>query len=270
METLQTLLKELVSWATSAGLRLIFCLILLAVGLRLIKWAVRRLHDGKGFSKMEPGLRAFLTSALRITLNALLFLTIAGIMGIPMASFVTVLASCGVAVGLALQGSLGNLAGGVMLLLFHPFRLGDYIETADVSGTVKDISVFYTTLATPDNKTITIPNGNLTNSTITNYSTSTQRRVDLTFGVDYETDMEEMKALLLETARAHPLVLRDPEPFARLSENGDSAMVYSLRVWCGSADYWTVYFDLLEQVKKKLDEKGISIPFPQMDIHTKN
>lgn len=271
METLKKLLDQLIDWCIHYGLRLVVCILVLAIGLRIIKLVMRRLRNGKAFARMDASLRSFLSSALTVVLDALLIITVAGILGIPMASFVTVLASCGVAVGLALQGSLSNLAGGVMLLFFRPFRVGDYIETAaGESGTVKDISVFYTILTTPDNKTITIPNGALTNSTVTNYSTSTRRRVDLKFGVDYATDMEQMKALLLEVANAHPLVLQQPDPpFARLAENGDSAMVYTLRVWCNAADYWTVYFDLLEQVKKRLDQENIVIPFPQMDIHTK-
>lgn len=269
VQLISSLFYSLISWTARAGLKLVLCLVLLVVGLRVIKWGMRKLQNGKAFAKMEPGLRTFLSSAIRIALNALLLITVAGLLGIPMASFITVLASCGVAIGLALQGSLSNLAGGVMLLIFHPFRVGDFIETGSGAGTVKDISVFYTTITTPDNKTITVPNGGLTNSAITNYSVSGQRRVDITFGVEYGTDIEEMKALMLEVAKAHPLVLRDPEPFARLSENGDSAMVYTLRAWCNSDEYWTVYFDLLEQVKKQLDKAGIHIPFPQLDVHTK-
>lgn len=271
METLKKIFNEIIQWCVHNGIRLVLCLLLLVIGLRLIKWMARKLQSGKGFAKLDASLRSFLGSAVTIVLDILLIITIFGILGVPMASFVTVLASCGVAVGLALQGSLSNLAGGVMLLFFRPFRVGDYIETAaGENGTVKDISVFYTVLTTPDNKTITIPNGALTNSTVTNYSTSTRRRVDLKFGVEYGTDMEQMKGLLLEVANAHPLVQHDPEePFARLSENGDSAMVYILRAWCNVDDYWTVHFDLLEQVKKRLDQEGINIPFPQMDIHTK-
>lgn len=269
MEALKTLVQSLIAWATDAGLRLVLCLLLLIIGLRVIKWGMKKLQKGKAFAKMDPGLRTFLSSGLRIVLNALLLITVAGLLGIPMTSFITVLASCGVAVGLALQGSLSNLAGGVMLMVFRPFRVGDFIETGSGTGTVKDISVFYTTIITPDNKTITIPNGGLTNSAITNYSVSGQRRVDLDFSVEYGTDMEKMKTLMLETAAAHPLVLKDPEPFARLSQNGDNGMVYTLRAWCSSDDYWTVHFDLLEQVKKQLDKNGITIPFPQVDVHTR-
>ncbi len=270
MDALKKILPDLFSWLMKNGLRMLVCILVLVVGLRLIKWLIKKIVSGKRFGRLDASLRSFLGSALHIAMAAVLVITIAGILGIPMASFVTILASCGVAVGLALQGSLSNLAGGVMLLFFRPFKVGDYIEATGVSGTVKDISVFYTILTTPDNKTITVPNGSLTNNNIVNYSTATGRRVDLTFAVEYGTDIEKMKALLLEVANAHPLVIRDPDaPFARLAENGESAMVFALRVWCRVDDYWAVYFDLLEQVKARLDRENIRIPFPQVEVHNK-
>ena len=272
MEFLKKLLDFLLNWCISNGLRLVLCLLLLAVGLRMIKVLGKKLKTSPRFDRMDPSLRSFLSNALVLVLDVILLITVAAGLGIPMASFVTVLASCGVAIGLALQGSLSNLAGGVMLLFFRPFKVGDYIETAaGESGTVKDITVFYTILTTTDNKTITIPNGALTNATVINYSTSSHRRVDLEFEVAYSTDIEGMKALLLEEANAHPLTLQQPNaPFARLIRNGSSAMVFTLRVWTKAEDYWTLRFDLLESVKKRLDAEGIEIPFPQLDVHTKD
>ena len=270
MEFLKEFLAQIIAWCVRNGLRLALCILLLVVGLFLIKRLVRKLKRSKAFEHMDASLRSFLASALTIGLDAVLFITVAMIMGIPMASFVTVLASCGVAIGLALQGSLSNLAGGVMLLFFRPFKVGDYIETAaGESGSVKDITVFYTILTTPDNKTVSIPNGALTNATVINHSTSTKRRVELKFSVAYSTDIDRMKALLLEEAEAHPLALQEPAPFARLTENGESAMTYTVRVWTKAEDYWTVHFDLLEGIKKRLDREGIEIPYPQLDIHTK-
>ncbi len=268
METLQSFVQELIAWCTTAGIRLILCLILLIVGMKLIKWVVRRLRNGRGFSHLEPSLRSFLSSATSIALNVLLILTVAGILGVPMASFVTVLASCGVAIGLAMQGSLSNLAGGVMLLLFHPFRVGDSIETASASGTVRDISVFYTVLITPDNKTVTIPNGSLTNSVITNSSTMNQRRVDLDFTVSADADVKTVTRLLLDTASAHPKALKNPEPFARLIKSADGASTFSLRVWSSSEDFGAVQLDLLEQVKQRLDQAGISAPRQKLEIYS--
>lgn len=272
MEIIKQVLKELVDWSIRYGMRLILSLLLLVIGLRIIKRLGRNIKKGKRFDRMDASLRSFLSNAVVVILDILLFITVAGIMGIPMASFVTVLASCGVAIGLALQGSLSNLAGGVMLLFFRPFKVGDYIEAADgESGTVKDITVFYTILRTPDNKTITIPNGTLTNSTVINYSTSHHRRVELDFSVAYETDMEQMKALLLEEANADSRVLQEPsEPFARLRQNGEHAMIYTLRVWVKAEDYWGVHYDLLEKITLRLKEEGICIPYPQIEVHTKD
>ncbi len=271
-ETVKQAFSELLNWSMHTGFRLIACLAVLFIGLKLIKWLVRRIKRGKRFATLEPGLQSFLGSILYITLDTLLIVTIAAIVGIPMASFVALLTSCGVAIGLALQGSLSNFAGGIMLLVFRPFKVGDYIEAIDRCGTVTDISVFYTTLVTVDNKTITIPNGTLTNTEVINYSTATHRRVDLTFSVEYGTDIDRMNALLLEVAQAHPLVEQEDEeklPFARLSSNDDSAMTFILRTWCKGEDYWTVYYDLLETVKKRLDQEQIQIPFPQVEVHTK-
>ena len=192
------------------------------------------------------------------------------ILGIPTTSFVTALASCGVAIGLALQGALGNLAGGIMILVFKPFRVGDYITTASSSGTVSNITIMYTMLKTPDNKVITIPNGTLTNSVIENYSASDERRVDLVFTTSYDCDIDKVKTVLLDAVKKHERILKNPEPFARLTKHGDSALEYTVRVWCKAADYWDVNFDLIETVKKDFDANGISIPYPQMDIHIDN
>ena len=264
-----------VLWAALAdkvselGLKLLAALAVLAVGLLLIRWAKRWIDHSKSFAKIDQSARSFLRSVLHVILYVLLFLTVAGILGLPLTSFVTILASASVAVSLALQGALSNFVGGVMILLFHPFRVGDYIETAERSGTVKSITVFYTILSTVDNKQITIPNGSLTNEAIVNYSAADRRRVDLTFGVDYGSDMEKVKEILLTLAKAHPKALQDPEPVARLIQQNASSLDFVLRVWCKSEDYWDLYFDLNEGAKRRFDEEGISIPFPQMDVHVK-
>jgi len=192
------------------------------------------------------------------------------ILGVPVTSFITILASCGVAIGLALQGSLSNFAGGLMILFFKPFKVGDYIEAAGESGTVSEISVVYTVLLTPDNKKITIPNGTLTNSVIENYSSEATRRVDFTFNTGYECDIEKVKELILKIISEHPAALKEPEPFVRLSAHGESSLTYSARVWCNSEDYWNLYFDTIEAVKNAFDENKISIPYPQIDVHVNN
>ena len=251
----------------SLGTRILGALIILGIGLKLIKWVKRKLKNSPKVVKLEDGVESFLTSFVSITLYALLFVTIALMMGVPATSFLTVLASCGVAVGLAMQGALSNFAGGIMILIFKPFKVGDYITTPDAAGTVKAITVVYTVLGTPDNKVITIPNGTLTNSVVENYSAMDKRRIDLTFNVDYDSDVEQVKGLLLEIASKHPLVLDAPEPMARLSEHGDSALAFTMRAWCATENYWDVRFDLLEAVKAVFDKKGIKIPFPQLDVH---
>lgn len=266
----EKILDSLWTLATTWGIRLLAALVVLAVGAKLISSLCKWLSRTHKLARLDDGLRAFLGSFARIALYALLIITVASIIGIPATSFITILASCGVAIGLALQGSLSNFAGGLMILFFKPFKIGDFIEAGGESGTVTDISVVYTVLLTPDNKRITMPNGNLTNSIIKNYSAEELRRVDLTFGAEYGSDVEAVKAVISRVVESHELVLKDPEPFVRLTECADSSLNYIVRVWCKNADYWTVSFDLKEGVKKAFDENGIGIPFPQVDVHISN
>lgn len=265
--SLDALINKLIEFGTSFGLKLIGALVVFIIGRKLIKWLKKWITTSKKLDKFDTGVRTFLSSFTTVALYAILFITVAMILGIPTTSFITALASCGVAIGLALQGSLSNLAGGLMILLFKPFKVGDYIETPDAAGTVSDITVMYTFLTTPDNKVITIPNGTLTNSVVQNFSAVENRRVDLTFTTDYNCSIDEVKAILMDVVNAHSLVLQDPEPFARLSAHGDSALEFTVRVWCKSDDYWDVRFDLLESVKKAFDENNIGIPYPQLDVH---
>ena len=268
--TWQTFLNHLLQLATSFGLKLIAAIVVLSVGVKLISWVCKLIRKSPRIQKLEDSFESFLTSFIKIALYAVLFITIAMILGVPATSFLTILASCGVAIGLALQGSLSNFAGGLMILFFKPFEIGDYIEADGKSGTVVDISVVYTTLLTPDRKRITMPNGTLTNSSITNYSKEDLRRVDLTFTVGYESSDEAVKSAIKHVVDTHPLTLDTPAPLIRLSQHGDSALVYVAKVWCKNADYWTVYFDITEGVKAEFDKNGISIPYPQVDVHIKN
>lgn len=265
----QEILDYLIQLATSWGIKLLEALVLLVVGLKLIKWVKKWLKTSPKLDKLDSGLRSFLCSFATIGLYALLIIVIASVLGIPATSFITILASCGVAIGLALQGSLSNFAGGLMILFFKPFKVGDYIEASGESGVVQEITVVYTVLLTVDNKRVTIPNGGLTNSVIENYSSEELRRVDLTFNVAYDSDVEQVKSIITSLAAAHPLALQNPAPFVRLSAHGDSALSFTARVWCKNVDYWDVYFDLTEGVKKAFDQKGIEIPYPQMDVHVK-
>ena len=251
------------------GLDIAGAAVVLIVGLWAIKLLTRLVSKSKGFRKADPGAAGFLLSFATVALKLVLFLTVISMLGIPVVNFVTILATAGAAVGLAMQGSLSNLVGGVMLLFFKPFKVGDYIDTHTDAGTVDKISIFYTTLLTPDNRKIVIPNGALSNATIVNYSETGVRRVDLEFTVAYASDTEQVKALLLNCAAANPRTLPDPAPTARMKAHGESALVFVLRAWVKSDDYWDLHYDLTEAVKKAFDENGIEIPFPQLDIHNR-
>lgn len=256
-----------VDLGVSFGVKILTAVVVLFVGLKLIKWFKKWIKTSVKLSKVDDGVRSFVSSFGGITLYIVLFITIAMILGIPTTSFITALASCGVAIGLAMQGFLGNFAGGLMILIFKPFKVGDFIETVDASGTVREITVVYTVLSTPDNKVITIPNGTLTNSTIQNYSSVENRRVDLDFNVSYDSDIEQVKSILMDVLNSHPEVLKDPEPFARLSSHSDSALTYTVRAWCKNEKYWDVRFDIVESVKNEFDKNNIKIPYPQVDVH---
>ena len=265
--TFDAFLEFLFELATALGTKLLGALLIFIVGFKGTQLSLKWLRTAPQLDRLDTGLRSFLVSFSRIILYVLLIITIAMVLGVPATSFITMLASCGVAIGLALQGSLSNFAGGLMILFFKPFKVGDYIETSGESGTVIEISVVYTVLLTPDSKRITIPNGGLTNSVIKNYSSEDLRRVDLTFSAAYGCDVESVKNIIRSVVDAHALVLKDPEAFVRLSSHGDSALTYTVRAWCKNSDYWTVYFDLMEGVKAAFDENSIEIPFPQVSVH---
>ncbi|NLP13503.1 MAG: mechanosensitive ion channel [Clostridium sp.] len=251
----------------SVGMKVLYSAIILIVGLKLIGFFVKFITNSKGFQKIDSTVQSFIKSFTSIGLKVLLLIIVASTLGVELTSVMALLASAGLAVGLALQGALSNIAGGLIILIFKPFRVGDYIETQSLSGTVKEITVFYTILATPDNKRITLPNGSMTNASITNFSVEETRRVDLTFSAPYSVDIELVKNILLKLAENHPMVLKEPKPMSRLASHGDSALEYRLRVWCNNADYWTVLYDLTEGVKKEFDQQGIIIPYRQIDVH---
>ena len=263
----QTFLNKILDFAMSAGMKLLAAIVVLIVGRLIIKWIMKMVRKGKLCQKVDHTVSRFLNNALNILLHVILVIMVVGILGVPMASVITVLASAGVAIGLALQGALSNLAGGIMILIFHPFRLDDFVEAGSYSGTVKDIGIFYTVLCTPDNRMVTIPNGTIMSEEIINYSANDTRRLDLSFSVAYGTDVARVKAILLEEAGRHALVMKDPEPFCRLTKQNESSLDFALRVWTKKEDYWTVNFDLLETVNDRIVAEGIEIPFNQLDVH---
>lgn len=262
-ETIKGFVMEM---SATVGMKIVLGLIILLVGLKLSKCVVKLVAKGKAFQKIDPSAQSFIKSFVKVIMYALVIASACITWGVPSTSFMTIFASAGVAIGLALQGALSNFAGGLMILFFKPFKVGDYIESAGASGTVKEITIIYTIIVTIDNKTVTVPNGTLTNSVVTNCSTAPTRRVDLTISADYDNDIELVKKVLQDVANSHEKVLKDPAPFVRLSAHGSSSLNYTFRVWCKSADYWDVYFDMMENIKKAFDANGISIPYQQVQI----
>jgi small conductance mechanosensitive channel len=248
------------------GMKLILSLILLIIGLWIIKFIIKVLEKNIR-NRFEKTLSGFLLSITRAALLVLLFISTASTLGIEVASFVAVLGAVGFAVGFALQGSLSNFAGGVLLLIFRPFTAGDVIEVAGYKGKVQEIEILYTILTTFDNKKIYIPNSSISTNSIVNYSAMETRRVDLTFGIGYDDDIHQAKEVLNQVVKEHQLILKEPEPLIRLAEHGGSSLNFAVKVWVKGEDYWTVYYDLHENVKDAFDQAGIGIPFPQLDIH---
>jgi small conductance mechanosensitive channel len=254
------------SIAANYGMKLLLAIILLIVGLWLIKFIVKVLEKNVQ-GRFDRTLTSFLMSITKTILMILLLISIASTIGIEVTSFVAVLGAASFAVGLALQGSLSNFAGGVLLLIFRPFTAGDTIEVAGHKGKVQEIQILYTIMTTFDNKKIMIPNSNISNSSVTNFSAMDKRRVDLTFGIGYDDDFHEAIALLKELADKHELILDDPEPLIRVTEHAGSSINIACKVWVKGPDYWDVYFDMHEDVKDAFDEAGIGIPYPQLDVH---
>lgn len=212
-------------------------------------------------------LRPFLKSMINVTLKVLLVISVMSMVGIQMTSFIAILGAAGLAVGMALSGTLQNFAGGVIILLLKPFKVGDFITAAGHSGVVHEIQIFNTILKTPDNKTIIIPNASISNSSMTNFSEEKTRRVDLVFGIGYNDDIDKAKSILWDIIKSDERVLKDPESMVAVSELADSSVNFTMRVWVNSENYWPYYFDIHETVKKAFDANGISIPFPQTDVH---
>jgi len=266
---LENILNKLGDIGVNAGMKLLYAIIILVVGLRLIKFAMKLLKKSKLFNKMDKSLSSFLLSFVKIALYILLGVTIASMLGVPLTSMVTVLGSAGLAIGLALQGGLSNIAGGIIILLFKPFTVGDFIDTHVDSGTVRGISLFYTTLVTPDNKIVSIPNGNLANAPIVNYSKENTRRLDIDVSVSYKNDINEVKKILNGILSKEKRLVKDKDVFVGLTNYKDSSMTYTIRVWVNSSDFFNVKFDLLEKIKEQFDSKNIEIPYNQLDVHIK-
>ncbi len=260
-------------WLTTNGLS--FCVSLLGalaflfIGFWVSKLIVKALRKMMVRKNSDPGLISFVSSLANIALKIMIIISVMGMVGIQMTSFIAVLGAAGIAVGMALQGTLSNFASGVMILIFKPYKVDDYIEANGVAGVVKEIQIFNTIITTVDNKTIIVPNGSLATNTLTNYSKQPIRRVDWTVGVSYGTDFNVAKESIMRILNADSRVLKDPEIFVSITSLSDSSVDIVVRVWVNSPDYWDVYFDFYNTVYAKFNEEGISFPFPQMDVHIK-
>jgi len=262
-------MDQLLQFVQAQGMRLLGGLAVLAVGCFAVRWIVRFVERSQKFIRIEPTLKSFLHSLMRILLYVVVILTAASVMGVPLTSFITLLASAGVAVSLAMQGALSNFVGGMTMLLLKPFKAGDYVKIGDTEGTTRAVGVFYTELTTPDNRHISLPNSSLTNTAIVNYTREGTRRLDMTYAVSYASDMDRVFEVLTAVVHGSDMALPDPAPTVHLAECADSSLKFVVRLWCRTADYWTLYYYLMEEGKRALDRAGIEIPFPQLDVHVR-
>lgn len=266
-EWLPDLLKE---YVVPFGIKLVAAIVVFLLG----RWVIKLIK--KGLTKMmtkrngDPSLNSFLMSLVSVLLTFLLIIAIVGILGVNTSSLVALLASAGLAIGMALSGTLQNFAGGVMIMLFKPFKVGDFIASQGFEGKVNEIQIFNTHVLTPDNKEVILPNGALATGVLTNFSKQGTRRVDWSFSMAYGEDYDKAKALLRRLCDEDERIQKTPEPFIELGKLNSSSVDLTVRVWVDAADYWTVFFSMNEKVYKAFAEEGLSIPFPQMDVHMKN
>ena len=250
------------------GGKILAALIIFIIGKQIVNWINRLFAKMLARRKVDASIQSFLKSIVNITLLVLLFLAVIGKLGIELTSFAALLASAGVAIGMALSGNLSNFAGGVIILVFRPYKVGDYIEASTgASGTVTDIQIFHTVLTTPDNRIVFAPNGAMSGAVVTNYSRKDTRRVDFSFGVEYGTDFELAKSTIMEVISKDSRILKDPAPFIELGALAESSVNITVRVWVNAADYWGVNFDMNKNVYATFNAKGISFPFPQLTVH---
>jgi len=253
--------------AVNYGLKLLGAVVILIIGWNLIGVFSRYFGRMLTKSSMDESLKPFLRSLVVNLFKVLLVISVLGMMGVEMTSVIAIIGAAGLAVGLALSGTLQNFAGGVMILIFRPFKVGDFIEAQGFAGTVREIQIFNTILKTPDNRTIIIPNGGLSTGSLVNFSTEELRRVDWTFGIAYGDDADNARRVLLNLLTADTRILDEPEPFVALRELADSSVDFTVRGWVKKEDYWAVFFDMNRKVYQSFPKNGLNIPFPQMDVH---
>ena len=261
------LMQTLAGYETTYGVRILAAILIFIIGRIVANVVSGGARKAMRRGEVDENLVGFVASLVRFGVMAFTIIAVISKLGVQTTSFVAVLGAAGLAIGLALQGSLGNFASGVMLLIFRPFKKGDFVEVAGTAGSVNEVSVFTTILTTPDNKKIIVPNSQVTGGVIVNYSATGTRRVDLVAGIGYSDDIGKAKAVLERIVSSHSAILAEPAPVIEVSELADSSVNFVVRPWVNSADYWRVYWDLTEAIKLEFDKEGISIPFPQRDVH---
>ena len=266
-----TVITNITEWGLNTGIKIVIAILILIVSFIIINFVAKRIRKKiEKSGKLDTTIGRVLVNAGKILAKCIVVICLVGYLGINTSALSALIASAGVCIGLAVNGALGNIAGGVLLLVTRPFKVDDFVEVAGHTGTVEDIRLCNTKIRTLDNKVVYIPNGTASTSSVTNYSEKDLRRVDIEFAISYDSDVEKAKALIAEVAAANEKVLTDPEPFVRvLSYDANSVKLVS-RSWANSADYWDVFFYLTETVRKSFDENGIRIPFNQVDVHIKN
>lgn len=269
-EELQQVVVNLLNWVVNTGLKIIISLIIMFIAFKVINFICKKVEKISENKNTDKTIIRTLAYILKIALKCVVIVCLVGYLGIDTSSLTALIASAGVCIGLAVNGALSNLAGGVLLLVTRPFKVDDFIEAQGVSGTVTDIHMTNTKIVTPDNKVIYLPNGALSSGNIINYSEKDTRRVDFSFSIAYNADSAKAMSIIQEILNNHQLVLKEPATFVRMSAHGNSKIEITARAWVNSADYWTVNFDIIESVKAKFDEIGISIPHEQLDVHLKN
>ena len=263
----EEVISMIIRGALDISARILIALVILAIGRWIIRYLKNILRKMLTKREVDASLKSFLMSLVSISLTLFLIITIISILGIDTTSFVAIFASAGLAIGMALSGTLQNFAGGVMILIFKPFHVGDFIEAQGQTGTVKEIQLFNTIINTPDNKTIMIPNGGISTGIINNYSKENRRRVEWTFGIGYGDDYDKAKATIAELLEQDDRILPEPAHFIALSSLGDSSVNIVVRVWTSTDNFWSVFFDMNEKVYKRFAEVGLNFQFPQMDVH---
>lgn len=269
-EVLGTIGSTVLSWCLNTGIKILIAIVILLVTFKIINSISRRIEKRGEGGKFDKTVMRTIAYIFRMGLKVAIVICLVAYLGIDTSGLTALVASFGVCIGLAVNGALSNVAGGVLILVTRPFKIDDYIEAQGVSGTVEDIHMVCTKLRTPDNKVIYLPNGALSSGNIINYSEKDLRRVDFTFSISYSADFDKAKAIITDILTSHELTLDEPESMVRMSSHSASSIDITARVWVNSADYWTVNFDVLEAVKAAFDKNGIEIPFNQLDVHVKN